>query len=810
MLAFNSSKDLAKKNIHLAFRQIRRHTLSSSIKIFGLTVGITACLLLSFYLRHELTFDTQHPNSDRIFRVTVHYQQEDIRGVDFPAPFSRVLQSDFPEIEQVSRYLEANWLHHVRTTQNTTNEFEKGFAYADPQLIDIFGLPMIHGDPRTALDRPRSIMISEQKAQKYFGGENPVGQSLILNDDTSTLYQITGVFQDRPLNTHLQFDFLISLRDVSFFPGDQEYWGANMYTVYTTLSSDSDPRLLSEKLASISVNYFVPSFRARDFSDPEELGANMNYYLQPVGDIYLNTAGVSDDLPHGDVRLYWLLGISGILILFIGCINFINLSTASANVRAKEIGIRKVSGATQGHLIHQFLAESLIFCLISMVLGIGLVGLILPYMTSFAPSPNLLLNLLAVAPLLFGVVIIIGLCTGLYPSLYLAKFKPVSSIKQTSNTNGRTNYSRALFVAFQFTASVALIICSLVVYQQMQFILNKEIGFDKDQILVINGAQVLGEKTAAFKEELLRHPGIQHVTSSDFLPLEGTPRYEDSFWQEGTQSVMQGVNAQIWSVDYDYVPTLGFHISEGRNFSRAFASDSSGIIISASLAKGLGLEDPVGTYVTNKATTWQVVGVVEDFHFESLRTPLSPSSFVIGTQASTLSVRFEGGERREIIAAVEKVWDQFVTTTPMRFEFFDESFAHMHKDVEISARLFNSFSVTAILIACLGLFGLMAYITEQRRREIGIRKVLGATGANIALLLSQDYIKPICISILIGGSIAWYVMQQWLSGFAFRTEIDLWIFLSAAGITLAITIATVSYHLLKTVRSNPINSIRYG
>ena len=811
MPPISSSKGLVKQNVRLAFRQISRHTMSSSIKIFGLTVGITACLLLSFYLKHELSYDTQFPESDRIFRVTVHYQKEDIRGVDFPAPFSKALKSDFPEIEQTSRFLQANWLHHIRKPQDATNEYEKGFAYADPELIEIFRLPMIYGDSRSALEEPQSIIISERKAKKFFPGVNPIGQSVILNNDNSTLYQITGVFEDRPNNSHLQFDFLISLTNIVFFPGEDEYWGANIYSVYSTLLPGSDAQLISEKMASMSAKYFVPSFMARDFSNPEELGANMKYDLQPVRDIYLNKIDVSDDLPHGDVRLYWLLGIAGLLILLIACINFVNLSTASANTRAKEIGVRKVSGATKGHLINQFLTESILFTFLSLLLGCLLTWLILPHVAVLAPiKQNFLLYSLEIIPLLLVTMIVIGICSGLYPSLYLAKFKPISTIKQTPGAGGKDRFSHSFFVAFQFTASVALIICSSVVYQQMQFILDKEIGFDKDQVLVINGAQLLGEKTNAFKEELLRQPGIQRVAASDFLPIEGASRYADSFWQEGTQTLMQGVNAQIWSVDYDYVPTLGLHILEGRNFSRTFASDSSAIIISASLAKQLGLENPVGQRLTNKTNTWQIVGVMEDFHFESLRTPLSPSSLVIGVQASTLSIRFDGEERTEILATVEQTWNEFVSTTPMRFEFLGESFAHMHNDVENSATLFNSFSVTAILIACLGLFGLMRYITEQRKREMGIRKVLGATETNIAFLLSRDYMKPIIISLFIGIPLAWYVMQQWLYGFAFRTEIDWWIFLFAGGVTLAIALVTVSYHLLKTALTNPIDIIRYG
>ena len=806
------SRAMIKTNTNLAVRHMWKHKFSSFIKLSGFTVAITACLLLALFLQHELNYDTQHPDRDRIYRAVVHYQKDGVKGVDFPAPFSAALKSDFAEIEETSRFISASWLHHVRTAQQVKNTYEVGFAYADHELVNILKLPMVLGDPTTVLNRPNTLIISKRKADKHFGDVHPIGQTLFINDDQARPYEVVGVFDDRPSNTHLQFDFLLSLEGVEFWPGEQEYWGASMYMVYLQLRKDADATQLENKLHDIATNYFLPSFRAREFADPVDMAQDMQFLLQPINEIYLNKASISDGLNHGDVRLYWLLGISGLLILVIACINFINLSTARASVRAKEIGIRKVVGATQGHLTHQFITESVLYCLISFIVGITLTWLCLPYVNSIIAPKSLAFSadLLQTIPLLFGGLLVIALASGIFPSLHLASMNTIFSIKGASGTPRLHRSARSITVVFQFAASVVLIACTFVVYQQMQFILNKQVGFDKDQVLIVHGSEMLGDKVSVFKEELLRYQGIEKVAASDYLPIEGTSRYHDSFWNEGKQSIDDGVGAQIWSVDYDYIPTLGIQLLEGRNFSQIYASDSSAIVLSKRLAERLGLDEPLGAYITNKVHTWQVVGVMEDFHFESLRSALSPASLVIGTQSSTLSIRYSTENREELLQVAENLWNTFVTTAPFRYEFLDSSFAKMHEDVQQSATLFNGFSILAIFLSCLGLFGLMAFITEQRTREIGIRKVLGATAGTIVVLLSRDFVRPVLLSILIGAPIAWFAMRTWLDGFVYRTELGIWIFVLAGGATFLIAILTISIHSVRTALANPIASIKNG
>ena len=801
---------MIKKNIILAFRQMWKQKLYAAIKILGFTASITACLLLFIYLQQEFTYDIHYSQGDRIYRVTVHYEAEDVRGVDFPAPFAIALQTDFPEIESAGRFLSAHWLKLARSLGQTTNRFEESIAYGDPELLDILQLPVKSGDPSVDLKRPNTLIISERVSRKYFGNDNPIGKSFIFNNDATTVYEIVGVFENFPKNSHLQFDFLLTLSGVEFWPGEQEYWGANMYTVYALIAHEAQAALLSDKLSILSTNYFLPSFREREFANPEELASNMSFGLQPVKSVYLNTAGVSDDLTHGDMRLYLILIIAGVLLLIIACINFTNLTIASSSARTKEIGIRKALGATRFEITNQFLVEATLAIFISVVVGIALSWFLLPYFNSIASlSLAFPWQITALIPGIIISALVLGLISGIYPSLILSKLKPASIIKGTASPKILSRFSQAHFVVFQFTASVVLISCTVIVYQQMQYILTKEVGFDKEQVLTIQGTHALEEKIDVFKEELRRLNGIEQVASSDYLPLDGSNRYHDSFWLDGLQNTHEGVNAQIWSIDYDYITTLGIEFVTGRNFSKSFSSDSSAIIVSASLANGLGLENPLGERITNRESRWNIIGVIEDFHFESLRSPISASSFILNSSASTLSIRFaDNADREQLVHSAQRIWEELVPSIPLRYEFLDDGYADMHEDVQRSASLLNNFALLAILIACIGLFGLTIFVMERRTKEIGIRKVLGASIGDIVFLLTKEFAQPVLVSIIIATPIAWYMMQRWLEGFTFRTEIHWWIFLLSGAITLMIALLTVSFHSVKAAISNPVKAIQ--
>ena len=772
-------------------------------------MGFSAFLLLTIYLKHELSYDTFYKDQHSIYRVTTKYLEEDFYGVDYPAPFAKALVEDYPEIEKAGRYIPASWFNQIRPAAQQENFHEEGFAYVDPDLLEILSIPMVQGDYTTSMAFPNTILLSKSKAEKYFPNTNPLGQNLIINNNKDTVYEIVGVFEDFPSNSHLDFNFLVSLEGVEFWPGEQTYWGANMYDVYVRLSKNTKALELNEKLSAITTKYFLPSWQERNFSNPEAIAKNLKHELQPIGQIHLSSKDIRDNLPHGNKQLLLLFAISGILIILIACVNFINLSTARYTVRSKEIGLRKVVGAVKKQIVSQFLTESIVFSILALILGVLIANLLLPFVNSLAGKTLLFFFWTPgnVSILLFAA-IALGALTGVYPSFYLSKFK-IGSNGRPNLKGNKGNYSlRNSLVVFQFMISAILIICTIVVYLQMRFVANKDLGFDKEHVMLIRGTDVLGEKIDAFKEQLLQLNDVQYVSIGDYLPIEGTPRHSDSFWKVGKQNVEQGTNSQIWRVDHDYVPTLGIEITQGRNFDETIASDSTAIIISETFLNKLGLKNGIGATITNKELTWKIIGVYKDFHFESLKKPIASSSLILGNSNSIISTKLAAGKLKGSLASIRQVWDNLNPSSNFRYDFLDEQFAKMHKSVEGTAKLFNAFALLAISIACLGLFSLTTFIAERRSKEIGIRKVLGASIASVTRLMSWEFLRLVLVAILIATPIGWYLMHRWLEDFAYHIQLNWYIFFAAGLIALTIASLTIIYQSIKAALSNPVKSIR--
>ncbi|MEM1257250.1 MAG: ABC transporter permease [Bacteroidota bacterium] len=798
-----------KNNLKIALRHLWNQKGLSMIKIGGLAMGVGAFLLLAIYLKHEFSYDGFYPEKDRIYRVTTKYLEEGFYGVDYPAPLSKTLVADFPEVETAGRYIPATWFSQIRPFNQQQNYHEQGFAYVDHELLKILDIPMVNGDYESSMKEPNTLVISKTKAEKYFPDTNPVGKKIIINNNRETLYKVVGVFEDFPSNAHLDFDFMISLEGVEFWPGEQTYWGANMYDVYVKLAEKTNVPQLNGKLADITTKYFLPSWVERNFANPNDIAKNLKHELQPLDKIYLDSKDVRDDLPHGNKRLLWLFAFSGILIILIASINFINLSTAGYTVRSKEIGLRKVVGASKKQVVLQFLTETIVFSIIALILGIALANIGLPFVNSIAgKSLEFPYWTFTGMSILFLGAIFLGIITGIYPSLYLSKFK-IGSNGQSNAHNHKGNYSfRNSLVVFQFAVSVVLIICTIVVYQQMQFVGNKDLGFNQQQVLLIKGAEVLGNKTDTFKEQLLQLNEVQHVSIGDYLPIEGTSRYADSFWKEGRQRTERGINSQIWQVDYDYVSTLGIEITEGRNFNKNLASDSTAIIISKTFSAKLGLENVIGTNITNKEKSWKIVGIYTDFHFESLKNPISPTSLVLGNSTSLMATKLSTANLDRTLSSIKSIWNKMSPDSEFRYDFLDESFAKMHKGIEGAARLFNAFAVLAIVIACLGLFSLTTFVAQRRKKEIGIRKVLGASVESVTALISREFLKLVIQAIVIAMPIGWYLMNRWLEDFAYHIKLSWTIFFIAGTITLSVAVITMLYQSLRAGLSNPIISLR--
>jgi len=808
---------MIKNNFKIAWRTLLKQRMYSVIKIGGFALSIAACLLIALYIKDELSYDKEWAYADRIYRVIGEYNENGKieSGNDWPAPMAKALREDFPEVETSGRLMDAplfygagsNQLRPVEVRQNT---YEQGFSYADQDMLDMLQVKMVYGDRARALSEPNTMVISKSKADKYFPGQNPVGRTMILNNDAGTPYKIGGVMKDFPTTSHIHYDFLLTMTGHQLWDNEQTTWMASNYPTYVLLKPGTNPAHFQEKLKLILSKYMLPALKEYNLKEAESLVKNAKILIQPITDVHLYSASIDDRLDKGDIKFVWLFGAIAVFILVIACINFINLSTARSANRAKEVGLRKVVGSNRTALVKQFLTESLVFSVLSFVMGFVIAGLLLPYFNTLT-GKSLTTPWTAwwLLPVMIGAAIIIGVIAGLYPSFYLSSFKPISVLKGQLSRGSKNAFLRNGLVIFQFTTSIFLIIGTLVIYNQTQFLLNRKVGFDKDQVMLIQGTNTLGDKTQAFKTELLKSSGIKSVTVGDYLPISMTKRDGNTFWKEGKINEDLGVFGQKWQVDYDYLETMGMRINQGRYFSKEMASDSAAVVINKSMVEKLGLKSPLGQRIENGWQKFTVIGVVEDFNFETMKQKVTPLCMVLGLYNSTIvSVKLSGKDTKKVISDVANVWKSFSPDQPFRYTFLDESFANMYKDVQRTGSIFTSFAVLAIIIACLGLFALSAFMAEQRTKEIGIRKVLGASVNGIVTMLSKDFLKLIIIAMLIASPIAWWAMIKWLQDFEYRIPVA-WGFFAVAGIAaLLIALFTISFQAIKAAVANPVQSLR--
>lgn len=795
-----------------------RNKAFTVINITGLALGIAACLLISMYIRDELSYDKAYPDHESIYRVIGQFDNGEkvMKGVALPAPTGNVLKSEFPEVVAAGRLMPTSLFwgagsNYLRRADQAQNTFEQGFAYADQELLDILGAQLTYGDRAHALSEPRSMVISKRMADKYFPGQDPVGKVMYLNDATDKAFHVGGVMAEPNGKSHLGYDFLLTLAGQEFWKGEQTDWGASNYIVYLKLRPGTDVASFNARMSTTVVRkYVLPFMVANGEKDPEAAAKGATLYLQPVEDIHLRSAGIMDMSTHGDIRFVWLFSIVAFFILLIACINFVNLSTAKSANRAREVGIRKVVGSARGSLIRQFLAESMVFSIFSIALGLFLAWALLPYFNSIA-AKDLSIPWQAVwfLPVMLASALLIGLLAGMYPAFYLSAFRPIEVLKGKLSSGMRRSSLRNGLVVFQFTVSIILIVGTIVIYSQMRYILNKKLGFDKDQVVMVEGTDLLHDQVGTFKEELKKLSFVQQVSVSDYLPVAGTKRNGNEFWVEGRTKLDPGTgNSQLWQVDESYLATMGLKLKEGRNFSRELASDSEAVIINQALATQLHLKEPIGKRITNGGDLFTVVGVVEDFHFESMRENIRGLAMHFGQSASVVSMRVKSADMAQVIPALTEVWKKFAPAQPIRYAFLDQRFADMYADVSRTGKLFTGFAVLAIFIACLGLFALSTYMAEQRRKEIGVRKVLGASSAGITAMLSKDFIRLVGISFVIASPIAWWAMNKWLQDFTYRISIGWWVFALAAILAAVIALLTVSMQAVKAARANPVKSLR--
>ena len=808
---------MIKNNFKIAWRSLLKQRMYSVIKIGGFALSIAACLLIALYIKDELSYDKNWKYADRIYRVTGEYNNQGKieTGNDWPAPMAKALREDFPEVEKSGRLMDAPLFYgaganQVRLAEMKQNTFEQGFTYFDQELLDMLQVPMVYGDRSRALGEPHTMVISKAKADKYFPNQNPVGKTMILNNDVANAYKIGGVMQDFPTTCHIHYDFLLTMTGHELWDNEQTTWMASNYPTYVLVKPGTDPAQFQSKLKLIMTKYMLPVLKQNNLKEAESIINNGKILIQPVTDIHLYSANIDDRLDKGDIRFVWLFGAIALFILVIACINFINLSTARSANRAKEVGLRKVVGSDRTTLVKQFLTESLVFSLLSFVLGFLIAGLLLPYFNALA-GKSLTTPWTAwwLLPVMIIAAIIIGVVAGLYPSFYLSSFKPISVLKGQLSRGSKNAVLRNGLVVFQFTTSIILIIGTLVIYNQTHFLLNRKVGFDKDQVLLVQGTNTLAEKTGSFKNELLKSADVKSVSVGDYLPVSATKRDGNTFWKEGKVNEDLGVFGQKWQVDYDYLETMGMQIAQGRYFSKEMASDSAAVVINKAMAEQLGLKKPLGERIENGWQKFTVIGVMEDFNFESMKQKVTPLCLILGDYNSAIiSVKISGTDPQKVISQVASVWKSFSPDQPFRYTFLDESFAHMYADVQRTGKIFTSFAVLAIIIACLGLFALSAFMAEQRTKEIGIRKVLGASVNGIAAMLSKDFLKLVIIAMVIASPIAWWAMVKWLQDFEYRIPVG-WGFFAVAGMTAVfIALVTISFQAIKAAIANPVKSLR--
>jgi putative ABC transport system permease protein len=656
------------------------------------------------------------------------------------------------------------------------------------------------------------MVISKSKANKYFPDQNPVGKLMFLNNNNDKPWKICAVIQDPPATSHLQYNFYLSLAGIEWWNGEQSSWNANNYVDYILLQAGTNISQFEKKLTSdIANNYYLPTMLKNGDKNAEKELATFSLHLQPVSDIHLASYDIksyADVQTQGDIRFVMMFAAIACFIIVIACINFINLSTAKSANRAREIGLKKTAGAQRNTLVKQFLTESMLFSFFSIVLGILLTWALLPYFNTVS-ARSLVIPWSAwwFAPGILVSVVILGLIAGLYPSIYLSSFMPIQVLKGELSRGSKNSILRNGLVIFQFTASIVLIISTIDVHNQMNFISNKKLGYNKEQVILVQGANTLNKEVKNFKNELLKHPQIKNVSVSDYLPVSGTKRNGNTFWIDGKQHTESGVDSQFWVVDNDYIKTLGMKIIEGRDFNPAMPSDSQAVIINQTLANKLNLKDPIGKWISNWGK-WEVIGVVEDFNFESLRDNIGGLVMHLGNSPSIISVKVNSSDMENTIDYISSVWKSFSPDQPIRFTFLDERYAKMYEDVKRLVNIITGFAILAIIIACLGLLGLSAFMAEQRTKEIGIRKAMGASIGSITGLMTKDFIKLIGIAFVIASPVAYWAMSKWLQDFAFHISIGFGEFVIGGLVALFIALFAVSFQSIKSALMNPVKSLR--
>jgi putative ABC transport system permease protein len=789
-----------KNYLKTTFRNTTRHKGYSFINLAGLAIGIACTLLILLWVKDELSYDRFHENGKDIYRIMSYGTKYMIEGVDgTPAPLAPAVKEEVPGIVNYARFSDIPKLVFKYADKVF---YETRGLIADPSIFEIFTFPFIQGDPKTALSEPLDIVITETMAKKYFGTENPMGKTMEVE---GSLAAVKGVIRDIPHNSHIQFDFLSSYEFIEEVTNYGTSWGSFNFVTYLQLEANRDIHEIGKNITAVAAKNNCPQVKD-----------GVEFRLQPLSAIHLDNRGAFRNYAEvGDRKYVYVFSIIAFFVLFIACVNFMNLSTARSTTRAKEVGMRKTVGASRRQLILQFFGESLFLTLTACVFALILVIVLLPAFNQIT-GKDLKLDLIDIQ-LVLGLIIIVlltALTAGSYPAIYLSSFKPVKVLKGMFKSEGKSQTFRRVLVITQFSLSIALLIGTSVAFNQLRFLRHSKLGFNPENIVYVPVKENIGKSYDAFKAELLNDPNINSVAVQYYLFAEEAFRTTGYDW-EGREKD-QEVDIILNLVDYDFIPMLGLELVEGRNFSKEYSTDATrAYILNEEAIKKMRMQDPVGKQFSYGQRKGTIIGVLKNAHFRSLHVNIEPhvlfflDDVSIATEYGVVLIKINGDKTEEALAKIQGVWKEFNPITPFEYHFLDQKYDSLYRKEQKIGTILNAFTLFAVIISCLGLFGLASFLTEQRTREIGIRKVLGASESSIVFLLSKQFTKWVLIANIFAWPAAYFIMNEWLKSFAYRINIGIWVFVLSGMLAVGIALVKVSYQAIRAACANPVDSLRY-
>ncbi len=810
---------MLKNYFTIAIRNLGKHKFFGFINVTGLSIGIACALLIALFVRDELGYDKFNIKSDRIYRLISHikFGGNDARYAVCPAPLARTIREEVPEIEDAARF--RSWGTFL-VKKDKENFKERKAIWADPGVFTIFSIPLVKGNINSVLKEPNTMVISESAAKKYFGADDPLNQTLLLNGNM--LFTVNGIYKDIPRRSHFHFDMMLAMSGLEEAQNNE--WLSNNFNTYYLVKEGADVSSVRKKINDLFFKYAGPQAMAFTGKTIEELlkeGTVVEEIPQPLLDIHLNSDALVELEANGDIRYVYIFSVVAIFILLLALVNFINLATARSADRAREVGLRKVLGSQRKLLIFQFLTESILMSLAAVIIGVLLANLLMPFFNSlsgkslFVPNDDILFWLI-----ILPVGVVIGILAGIYPAMVMSAFRPMIILSGNIAAGSRGRLIRSILVVFQFTISTVLIIGTVAVYNQMNFIQHFKLGYNKDQVISVDVTTLAENQVRAFRDEVLKDPAILSASISGFLPVSNSNRNNTTYWKKGNRSPETSVNMQSWAVDHHYIKTLGMQIVAGRDFSPEFPSDSTAIILNEHAAKLFGFKNPLGEEIQvfegtvdnsidlSKVRTLHIIGIVRDFNWESLHETIGSLCMYLGHSNDRISFRFNPAQTGIALKSVENAWNTMNAEYPFEYTFLDESFGRMYAAENRTGKIVTAFAIIAILIACLGLFALASFLTLQRSREIGIRKVMGASPGDIIYLLSKNFSFLVLTAFLLSVPIALIGINLWLRSFVYKNNPGIFLFLTVGIAVLFLAWLTVAYQSYKAASANPVKTLR--